>query len=78
MLEFVIIFSILAILKIVTKPNFVSGLCLLVSFDALLLTQEGWLIIPLLISLCAYSKGQNKRVYVNETYFITHWLNKWK
>lgn len=78
MLEFVVIFSILAILKIATTSNFISGLCLLAFFDALLLTQEGWLIIPLLISLGAYSKGQNNRVYMDESYFITHWFNKWK
>lgn len=78
MLEFVVIFSILAILKMATKPNFVWGLCLLVSFDILLLTQEGWLIIPLIISLGVYSKCQNKRVYMDESYFIIHWFNKWK
>lgn len=78
MLEFVIIFSILAILKMATMPNFVWGMCLLASFDVLLLTQEGWLIVPLLISLGAYSKGQNRRVYMDESYFITRWFNKWK
>jgi hypothetical protein len=78
MLEFVVIFSILAILKIATTPNFIWGVCLLISFDTLLLTQEGWLIIPLLISLGVYCKGRNKRVYMDESYFITHFFNKWK
>lgn len=78
MKEFVIIFSVLAILKMVTMSNFIAGICLLICFDALLLTQEGWLIVPLLISLGAYSKGQSKHTYMDDSYFITHWFNKHK
>ena len=78
MLEFVVIFSVLAILKMATMPNFIAGISLLICFDALLLTQEGWLVVPLLISLGAYSKGQNTHTYMDESYFITHWFNKRK
>lgn len=72
MLEFVIIFSILSAIRILQTESIVSGLCMLFFFDLLLLSQQGWLIIPLLISLGQFSKGQGKNTRMDDYWFTKH------
>ena len=72
MLEFVIIFSILSAIRILQTEHIVSGLCMLFFFDLLLLSQQGWLIIPLLIFLGQFCKGMDKNTRMDDYWFTKH------